>query len=115
MAADEYLLERINNILARKKVKWIGKRMFGGYCFMVDDKMCFGTYKGGLMARVDPEEIGTLCTREGAEQMLHGGKTMTGFLWIEPSAYDTEADLEFWIDRCLVFNPKAKASGSRSK
>jgi hypothetical protein len=31
-----------------------------GICFMVDDKMCVGTYKGGIMARVDPEEEETL-------------------------------------------------------
>lgn len=110
MAADEYLLERINNILARHKVQWTGKRMFGGFCYMVDDKMCMGNYNGGLMARVGPDAAPVLAERPGAQQMIHGGRPMTGFLWIDPSGYDMEADLEFWIDRCLAFNPLAKAS-----
>jgi TfoX/Sxy family transcriptional regulator of competence genes len=84
--------------------------MFGGDCFMVDDKMCFGTYQGGLMARVEPEEMDTYTQRQGAEQMIHGGRPMKGYLMIQAEAYDTEEDLEFWIQQCLDFNPKAKSS-----
>ncbi len=84
--------------------------MFGGHCFMVDDKMCLGTYKGGLMARVGPEELPNLENRNGAEQMIHGGRPMKGYLFIEPKGYDNDSDLEFWIDKCLNFNPKAQAS-----
>ena len=40
MPLDEFLLERIDRILTRKKVEWSGKKMFGGYCYMVDGKMC---------------------------------------------------------------------------
>ena len=109
MAADEYLLERINNILTRRKVKWTGKRMFGGFCYMVDDKMCLGNYDGGLMVHVGPGEALAPAERTGAKQMIHGGRPMTGFLWIDPSGYDMDADLEFWVARCLAFNPLAKA------
>jgi len=38
---------------------------------------------------------------------------MKGYLFIEPEGYDTEADLEFWIQKCLDFNPKAKASRNK--
>jgi len=110
MAADTYLIERISNILSRRKVDPSGKKMFGGYCWMVDDKMCFGHFRGGLMARVGPEALEELAEREGAEQMINGSRPMKGFLWIDPSGYDLEEDLEFWIDRCLAFNPFAKAS-----
>lgn len=115
MAADEFLLERINTILARRKVKWAGKRMFGGFCYMVDDKMCLGNYDGGLMARVGPDAITALVERDGAEQMIHGGRPMTGFLWIDPSGYDMDTDLEFWVDHCLAFNPHAKATKKNGK
>jgi hypothetical protein len=93
-----------------EKTGFIEKQMFGGIAFMVDDKMCFGTYKGGLMALVAPEEIDELTRRDGAAQMIHGGRPMTGYVFIEPEGYDAEADLEFWVDRCLAFNPRAKAS-----
>ena len=42
MPIDEHLLERIDTILRRRKVQWTGRKMFGGYCYMVDDKMCLG-------------------------------------------------------------------------
>ncbi len=84
--------------------------MFGGFCYMVDDKMCLGNYRGGLMARVGPDAAEALAERPGAEQMVHGGRQMTGYLWVDPQGYDTEDDLEFWVDRCLAFNPEAKAS-----
>jgi TfoX/Sxy family transcriptional regulator of competence genes len=110
MPTDPFLLERIQQTLQSKKVKWIEKKMFGGHCIMVDNKMCFGTYKGGIMARVAPEEVEGLCSREGAGQMLQKGRPMTGYLFLEPLAFDTDENLAFWIDKCLAFNPRAKSS-----
>lgn len=104
------MLERMRNILKARNIDWAEKKMFGGDCFMVDDKMCFGTYQGGLMARVAPEEAEELAKRQGAAPMIHGGRPMTGYLFIEPEGYDMDADLEFWIGKCLAFNPRAKAS-----
>jgi len=87
--------------------------MFGGYCFVVDEKMCFGTFKGGLMLRVAPEEIGTLSDRNGASQMIHAGRPMKGFLFVEAEGFDNDAQLDFWIHKCLDFNPRAKSSNKR--
>ena len=115
MATDEFLLDRMRNIMSEHKAQWIEKKMFGGVCFMVDDKMCFGTYKGGLMARVEPEEIEMLVGKEGVEQMINGGRPMTGYLNIDPSGYDSDEDLEFWIQKCLDFNPKAKSSKKKKR
>lgn len=115
MAVDEYLLERIRNIISPKTSNFYEKRMFGGVCFMVDEKMAFGTYQGGLMVRVGPEAVEKLQNREGAEQMIHGGRKMTGYMMLSPEAFDMEEDLEFWVDACLEFNPLAKASKKRKK
>ncbi len=110
MATDPYQLERIRKVLKEEGTIWSEKKMFGGDCFMVEEKMCLGTYKGGMMARVDPVKIETLSQKDGAEQMIHGGRPMTGYLFIKPEGYDLDADLEFWIRECLAFNPKAKSS-----
>lgn len=110
MATDQFLLDRMRTIMTAKKAVWKEKKMFGGDCFMVDDKMCFGTYKGGLMVRIEPEEEKKLVKRKGAEAMIHGGRPMVGYLFIQPNGYDNDKDLEFWIQKCLEFNPKAKAS-----
>ena len=110
MAEDVFVLDRLRSLMHQKSVEYEEKRMFGGHCFMVDDKMCFGTHQGGLMARVDPQEVETLTARNHATQMLHGGRVMKGYIHIEPAGYDMDADLEFWIDECLAFNPRAKSS-----
>ena len=35
---------------------------------------------------------------------------MKGYLFINDDGWDLDADLSFWIEKCLAFNPKAKAS-----
>ena len=77
---------------------------------MVDDKMLCGTYKGNVMARVDPQEVEGLLAHEGSEPMIHGGRPMTGYLSVLPEGYDLDSELEFWVGKCLEFNPKAKSS-----
>ncbi|MCB9245698.1 MAG: TfoX/Sxy family protein [Flavobacteriales bacterium] len=110
MAEDAYILERIRNALREQRVSWTEKRMFGGNCFMVDDKMLLGTYKGGIMARVDPQRADALMSEAGGSQMNHGGRPMTGYVMLEIQEVDREDQLEFWVARCLEFNPKAKSS-----
>lgn len=110
MATDEFLLERMRLILKDKQINWVEKNMFGGCCFMVDDKMCFGTYKGGIMARCNPEETKDLIQKDHAEQMMHAGREMKGYIFVSPDGYDLDDDLEFWIQKCLEFNPLAKSS-----
>ena len=107
---DSQFLDRIRQILLSKAVEWEEKKMFGGRCFMVNGKMLLGTYKGSLMARTDPDEKDDLILKDGVAPMIHGGREMKGFLNIEPLALETDRDLEFWIDKCLEYNPKAKSS-----
>ncbi|MCF8247711.1 MAG: TfoX/Sxy family protein [Saprospiraceae bacterium] len=102
--------ERIADILTVKNIAFEQKKMFGGLCFMLDDKMLIGTYKGGIMARIDPAETETLVNRPGASQMIHGGRLMPGYLMLEPMGYEHDAELSFWVEKCLEYNPKVKAS-----
>ncbi len=106
--------ERIADLLTAKNMSFVQKKMFGGECFMVDEKMLMGTYKGGMMARVDPIEAEDLIRRAGASQMIHGGRAMVGYLFIEPEGYEKDSDLAFWLEKCLLFNPKAKASKKKA-
>ena len=103
-------LNRIRNILTSKKINWEEKRMFGGTCFMIDDKMCFGTSKGKLLVRIDPAEQTDLINKSFAEPMVHGQKEMFGYIYIQQEGYDKDNDLAFWIGKGLEYNPKAKSS-----
>ena len=77
---------------------------------MVDNKMCVGVVKSRLMARIDPEIYGEVLSRSGCREMDLTGKPMKGFVFIEPEGIDMDNDLNYWIQLCLDFNPKAKSS-----
>ncbi len=115
MAYDELLADRMRQIFKQKSVFTIEKKMMGGLGFMVDDKLCIGIFKEELMARIDPEELADLLEMSGARQMVHGGRPMKGFLNISAEGFDLDKDLEFWIQKCLEFNPMAKSSKKKAK
>lgn len=110
MAYDLYLEERIKEILNHKKIACEAKKMMGGLCFMVNDKMCVGIIKNMLMARIDPTIYEECLLKEGCKPMTFTGRSSKGFVFVEPEAIDTYNDLEHWIQLCLDFNPKAKSS-----
>lgn len=110
MAYDDYGAERCRNLLTHKTKNFSEKKMFGGLCFMVDDKMCFGLVKEELMARVGPEYFEEALQQPGVKDIDFTGRPMKGYVFISPEGYDTEDQLSFWIDRCLAFNPRAKSS-----
>jgi len=110
MAYDENLADRIKRVLVQKKVQFTEKKMMGGLCFMVDDKICVGIVKNDLMARIDPESHQDALTKVGCRDMDFTGRPMKGYVFVEPKGVDAESDLEYWTQQCLDFNPKAKSS-----
>ena len=42
MAYNEQLADRVREIISRTPAETEEKKMFGGLCFMVNDKMCVG-------------------------------------------------------------------------
>ena len=113
MNENHITAQRIADVLTAKNVDFEQKRMFGGECFMVEGKMLMGTYKGGMMARTGSAEAEELSNRKGASQMMHAGRLMAGYLFVEPEGYENDGDLMLWVEKCLVFNPLAKASGKK--
>ncbi|MEL6841598.1 MAG: TfoX/Sxy family protein [Bacteroidota bacterium] len=103
------LIDRLRNIMLVKEVDWQEKKMMGGITFMVDEKMCFGTLKGGLLCRIDPAERTELLRHDGAEIISQRGREMKGYVHVQDMGLETDSMLEFWVSKCLAFNPKAKA------
>jgi TfoX/Sxy family transcriptional regulator of competence genes len=110
MAYDKHLADRVNRTLEILGIPYEGKLMMGGVCYLVDDKMCVGVVKEELMARIDPEGTEDALKKKGCRLMDFTGKTMKGFLFIDPDGTDMDADLEYWIKLALEFNPRAKSS-----
>lgn len=109
MAFSEALAERVRHTLQHSEhVKELN--MFGGLCFMVDDKMCVGIMKDELMCRVDPLKMDELLERGHCKLMEFTGRPMKGFLIVEPAGFESQHQLETWVNLCLEYNPIAKAS-----
>jgi hypothetical protein len=109
MAYSEHLVERIR--LRLRKVNVTKElKMMGGLIFMVNDKMCVGvdidkkTGLDRLMVRVGKASHDQLIFKKGSREMDFTGKVMRGFLFIHPDGFDTESDLDFWIEKALNFN-----------
>ncbi len=116
MPYNEHLADRIRQILSDKRAKVTEeKKMFGGLCFMVNNKMCIGVMKEDVMARVGRDAAETARTRLGARPMDFTKRPMKDFVFVDPEGTDMEEDLEYWVELCLAYNPLAKVSKKRQK
>ncbi len=121
MAFDEYQAERITRIFQDKKASFFTKKMMGGLCFMVNDKMACAVHYDKkketdlLMARIGELAEPTARKKLGCVPMDFTGRPMKGYVFVMPEGWDTDIDLEYWIDLVLDFNPLAKVSKKRKK
>lgn len=115
MAYNELLADKIRHILQEKQANFYEKKMFGGLCFMVDDKMCVGIVKEELMARIGTDTYEEALQKQGAKEMNFTGRTMKGYVFVEEHALEANSDLAYWLQLALDFNPLAKASKKRKK
>ncbi len=114
MAYDEHLADRVRQQLGQRHIRFEEKRMMGGLCFMVDDKMCLGISDERLMVRTDPADYPQLLAQPGAAEMDFTGRPMRGFLFVSGEGLDEDEDLGTWVQRCLDYNPRAPRSRKRA-
>jgi TfoX/Sxy family transcriptional regulator of competence genes len=111
MAFNEKLADRVREILSASTDNITEKKMFGGLCFMVNDKMCVGVRPDKMMVRIDPAQSDQVVeSNTGAEVMIHGGKEMKGFIFVADNELHTKKQLQHWIKMALEFNVNAKSS-----
>lgn len=110
MAYSEKLADMTREIIALTHKKVIEKAMFGGLCFMVNDKMCVGVEKDRLMIRLDPAIYDEVMEKEGCKPMDFTGKIMKGFVFVDADVLTTKRKLEYWVKLALQYNKVAKAS-----
>src|SRR5258706_3170016 len=113
MAYNETLADRVREIIALTYKNTEEKKMFGGLCFMVNDKMCVGVEKERLMIRLDPAKYDEALEKEGCTPMTFTGKEMKGYVFVNIDALNTKKKLEYWVRLALEYNSIAKASKKR--
>jgi TfoX/Sxy family transcriptional regulator of competence genes len=110
MAYNEKLADRTREIIASAGKEVEEKQMFGGLCFMVDNKMCIGVEKDRLMVRLNPELYEMVMQKDGCTPMDFTGKVMKGFVFVSEEVLRGKKQLEYWVDLALEYNKIAKAS-----
>jgi TfoX/Sxy family transcriptional regulator of competence genes len=108
MAFNEKLADRVRELISLSHKNVQEKRMFGGLCFMVNDKMCVGVEQERLMVRIDPAKYEEAMEKEGCKPMDFTGKVMKGFVFVDIEALNTKMKLEYWIKLALDYNKIAK-------
>lgn len=110
MAFNEELANRTREIISLTQNNVEEKKMFGGICFMVNDKMCLGVVKESLLVRLDPAKSDEVIENEGCGPMNFTGKNMKGFVFVDSYVLNTKQKLEYWINLAMDFNKIAKKS-----
>jgi hypothetical protein len=102
MAYDEGLAERVREQL-KELVPFDEKRMFGGLCFLVNGNMACGLVGDTLMVRVDKQQWPVLLEKAHVREMDFTGRSLKGFLYVDPAGTAEDSDLAFWLDTILTF------------
>jgi TfoX/Sxy family transcriptional regulator of competence genes len=99
MAYDEELADRIRSLVAGEGGV-TEQKMFGGLAFLVNGNMAVSASgQGGILVRVDPDESAQLVETTAAEEMVMRGRSMAGWLRVEPA----EDELAQWVERGVSY------------
>ncbi len=113
MAINERLAARIRKALGSRACT--ETRMFSGLAFLRDGNMLCSADEKGLLVRVGKEGQAEALAK-GAEPMEMGGRTMSGFVWVNPATLDGRG-LKSWLamaERYVATLP-AKTPASRTR
>src|ERR1700741_5273004 len=108
MAFNQNLADRTREIISLTHKNIEEKKMFGGLCFMVNDKMCVGVEQDRLMVRLDPEVYEEVLEKDGCAPMDFTGKVMKGYVFVDKDVLLTKKQLEYWIKLALDYNKISK-------
>jgi TfoX/Sxy family transcriptional regulator of competence genes len=103
MAYDEELAGRIRTLLD-DRADLTEQKMFGGLAFLVAGNMAIAASgHGGILVRVDPEESEDLVATTPAELMEMRGRSMVGWLRVDPADIADSAALSAWVERGTTY------------
>jgi len=106
MAYNEKISSRIREALS-DVADVEEKEMFGGICYMVNDKMCIGVIKDEMICRIDPQLKEELMEKNGVHEMLFSKMPMKGFVIVSEEAMKSKKEFDQWVKLCLDFNVHA--------
>lgn len=110
MAYTEKLADRVRDLIYVHHKKVEEKKIFGGLCFMVNDKMCVTVKTERFMFRINPDKISSVMKKEGCKPVVMRGKKMKDFVFVTIDGLNTKKKLEYWVNLALEYNKIVKPS-----
>ncbi len=96
MAYDEQLADRLRD-LATGVPGLTEKKMFGGLAFLVHGHLAVAASgQGGLLLRVPSADHDALLEQPHTDEFVMQGRTMAGWIRVEPEGVHDDTDLERW-------------------
>jgi len=74
------------------------KKMFGGMAWLLRGNMCVGIWHESLVVRCDPAEWPEQSRKKHVREMDITGRSMKGWLLVDPPAMRTAAALDRWLE-----------------
>lgn len=102
MAHSKELEDRINRLLLKRPATVIDqmevKKMFGGLAYLFGGKMSVGIIGDSLVARVPAAYMEDALLHRGVRPMDFTGKVMKEFVMVDPEGFQTDPEMEQWLD-----------------
>ena len=103
MAYDEQLADRIRELVVGES-DLTEKKMFGGLAFLIGGNMAVAVSgQGGALIRVDPAQSDMLVSKTNARLMVMRGRSMHGWLRVDPEDLRTKRQLAKWVERGTTY------------
>lgn len=102
MAYDEGLAQRVRDVLEGHPTL-VEKKMFGGVGFMLQGNMACGVNGDDLIVRVGPAGYDEAVVRPHARPFDFTGRPMKGWVMVGPDGYESDSDLEGWVQQGVDF------------
>ncbi|MCX2719896.1 TfoX/Sxy family protein [Lentiprolixibacter aurantiacus] len=106
MAYNETLAQRIRASLGIFPDEIITNieenKMFGGLAFLYKGKMTVGILQDDLMVRVKSEFMEDTLNTKDVRPMAFTGKAMKEFVFVGTKGYETELQLQHWLEHGLA-------------
>jgi TfoX/Sxy family transcriptional regulator of competence genes len=102
LSYDPEAAERVRRLLSGRD-DVVEKKMVGGLSFLVNGNMCCGITGTALMVRVGAKSREQALCEPHVRPMQLGGRTLSGFICVEPAGFADDDALTSWMQRGLDF------------
>jgi TfoX/Sxy family transcriptional regulator of competence genes len=111
VAYDEELADRIRELVVGES-GLTEKKMFGGLAFLIGGNMAVAASgQGGVLVRVDPAQSEKLLATTNAHLMEMRGRSMAGWLRLDPQDVRTKRQLAKWVGLGTTYARSLRAKG----